>query len=71
MGVAYLRPPLRTTTRPCSPVAQLRFESDAKLWALYWPDRNERWRRYDGLEPASVGRVLEEIDDDPTCIFWG
>jgi hypothetical protein len=54
-----------------SPVAQMRFESKTERWALYWPDRNDRWRRYDDLEPTSVERVLDEIGDDPTCIFWG
>jgi hypothetical protein len=54
-----------------SPVANLRFESRTERWTLYWPDRNDRWRRYGDLEPASIERVLEEIDDDPTCIFWG
>jgi hypothetical protein len=54
-----------------SPVAQLRFDPKLELWALYWPDRNDRWHRYDGLEPTSVERVLREIADDPTCIFWG
>lgn len=54
-----------------SPVAQLRFDPKVQRWALYWPDRNNRWRRYEDLEPPSIERVLQEIADDPTCIFWG
>ncbi len=34
-------------------------------------DRNGRWHRYDDLEPGPVGKVLNEIEADPTCIFWG
>jgi len=54
-----------------SPVAQLRYDADGHLWSLYWADRNSRWHRYEDLEPGTVDRLLEEIEDDPTCIFWG
>lgn len=54
-----------------SPVADLRFESRTERWTLYCPDRNDGWRRYGDLEPADIERVLEEIEADPTCIFWG
>ena len=54
-----------------SPIAQLRFDPKVQQWTLYWPDRNDRWRRYEDLEPTSIERVLHEIADDPTCIFWG
>ncbi len=53
------------------PLAQLRFDPDSALWTLYWADRNSRWHRYDDLEPGSVVDLLEEIERDPTCIFWG
>lgn len=53
------------------PVAQLRYDPECHLWSLFWADRNSRWHRYDEQEPGSVDRLLEEIDDDPTCIFWG
>jgi hypothetical protein len=53
-------------------IAQLRYEPDAALWTLYWADRNSRWHRYDDLEPTSnLDDVLAEVDEDPTCIFWG
>jgi hypothetical protein len=52
-------------------VAQLRYDSDSHRWSLYWPDRNGRWHRYDGLKPGPVGKLLDEIEADPTCIFWG
>jgi hypothetical protein len=53
------------------PVAQLRYDTATTVWTLYWADRNSRWHRYDDLEPGTVDELLHEIDDDPTCIFWG
>ena len=53
-------------------IAQLRFEPADATWALYWADRNGRWHRYDDLDPTRVlEEVLAEIDEDPTCIFFG
>ena len=53
------------------PVAQLRYDPDSHLWTLYWADRNSRWHRYDDTEPGTADDLLNEIDEDPTCIFWG
>jgi hypothetical protein len=53
-------------------VARLRYTKSRGEWSLYWPDRNSKFRRYDQLEPtAQVALLLSEIDDDPTCTFWG
>ncbi len=53
-------------------VARLRYTTKVGLWTLYWSDRNGRWHRYDLIEPAPDVRVLlDEVDRDPTCIFWG
>jgi hypothetical protein len=53
-------------------VAQLRYDPEDGRWTLYWPDRNSRWHRYDGLLPTTdLAEVLAEINADPTCIFWG
>ena len=53
-------------------IAQLRFDPADATWALYWADRNSRWHRYDDLDPTRVlEEVLAEIDEDPTCIFFG
>jgi Protein of unknown function (DUF3024) len=39
---------------------------------LYWRDRNLRFNIYDLLPPSDrVDDLLDEIDRDPTCIFWG
>ena len=53
------------------PVAQLRYDPDATSWTLYWADRNSRWHRYDDIEPGTADELLNEINEDPTCIFWG
>ena len=52
-------------------VAQLRYSADTHHWSLYWADRNGRWHRYDDLDPGPVDKALNEIEADPTCIFWG
>lgn len=52
--------------------AQLRYDDDLEHWTLYWSDRNGRWHRYWDTEATnSVVPLLEEIDEDPTGIFWG
>ena len=52
-------------------MAQLRYSANTHYWSLYWADRNGRWHRYDDLEPSPVDKALNEIEGDPTCIFWG
>jgi hypothetical protein len=54
------------------PVARLRYTKASGTWALYWRDRNLRFHRYDRIEPAvNVSKLIDEIDRDPTGIFWG
>jgi hypothetical protein len=54
------------------PVARLRCTTASGTWALYWRDRNLRFHRYDRIEPAvNVSELIDEIDRDPTGIFWG
>lgn len=55
-----------------SPVAQFRFNSDHGDWSLYWRDRNQRWHPYeDHAGSKNIKRLLAEVDEDPTGIFWG
>ena len=55
-----------------SPVAQFRLDADTGLWSLYWRDRNRRWRLYEQCAPdRNLGRLLAQVDHDPTHIFWG
>jgi hypothetical protein len=55
-----------------SGVARLRYVVARGEWTLYWRDRNARWHRYDRIEPSSeITTLLQEVDSDPTGIFWG
>jgi hypothetical protein len=54
-----------------SPIARLRYTTD-QTWTLYWRDRNLRFHNYDQLAPSNqVENLLNELDHDPTHIFWG
>jgi Protein of unknown function (DUF3024) len=53
-------------------IARLRCTAGRGEWTLYWRDRNARWQRYERVEPSSnITALLDEIDSDPTGIFWG
>jgi hypothetical protein len=69
------RPPWRADFGPewsSSPVAQLRYDANARLWSLHYPDSNGRWWLYDDADPAGdVGPLLAAIDEDRSGIFWG
>jgi len=53
-------------------VARLRYTIKSGLWTLYYSDRNGRWHLYDLIGPTKDIRILlDEVDRDPTCIFWG
>jgi hypothetical protein len=53
-------------------IARLRYVVKHKHWVLYWRDRNQQWHRHDLVEPSSdILVLLDEIDRDPTGIFWG
>jgi LPS sulfotransferase NodH len=52
-------------------IAQLRYEGDG-TWTLYCADRNDRWTPYfdlDAHQPVDV--IIDELENDPTCLFWG
>jgi hypothetical protein len=54
------------------PVAQLRYRPEDHHWQLYCADRNSHWHRYTRSQPSvRVADLLDEIDNDPTGIFWG
>ena len=52
-------------------IARLTFHATRQHWALSWSDRNGAWHRYDQVRPGGIDAMLQEIDDDPTYIFWG
>ena len=54
------------------PIAQIRYNGKAGKWSLYCADRNSKWHEYYGSEPTQdLDIILNEIDKDPTRIFWG
>lgn len=73
VSIFECRPPWHTDLTEWSKVrvAQLRYSTDNHRWSLYWADRNGRWHRYDDLKPGPVDTLLNEIEADTTCIFWG
>jgi hypothetical protein len=54
------------------PIVRLRYTKSRREWALFWRDRNLKFHLYDLVEPTrNVETLLDEVDRDPTCIFWG
>lgn len=50
----------------------MRYAAKSATWTLYWSDRNDRWHRYELIGPtADIRTLLDEVDQDPTGIFWG
>ncbi|MFC6236411.1 DUF3024 domain-containing protein [Longivirga aurantiaca] len=55
-----------------SPIARLRYTKSTGLWSLYWCDQHEAFHLYPYSSPTStVADLLDEIDRDPTALFWG
>jgi hypothetical protein len=53
-------------------IAQLRYDERSRSWGLYWPRATGRWLRYDGISCSpDVDTLLDEIDADPSGVFWG
>ena len=54
------------------PIARFRFDNAARLWTLYWRDRNLRWHLYNLPKPSpSLSALPAEVERDRTAIFWG
>lgn len=53
-------------------VARMKYDESSGGWTLHWFDRNTKAHRYELLEANQpVRRVLQEIEDNATGIFWG
>ena len=53
-------------------IAQFRFNHSTGRWTLYCADRNNKWHQYLDVEPTSrFERLLDEVNADPTGIFFG
>jgi hypothetical protein len=68
------RPPWREDYGPewtRSAIAKLRYVGTTRLWTLYYCRHTGRWERYPLLGPTRrLGELLDELRDDPICIFW-
>jgi hypothetical protein len=54
------------------PIARLRYTKSRNRWSLYWRDRNLKFHEYELADPTpDIQDLLDEIDRDPTSIFWG
>ena len=57
--------------------AQFRYNPYTGKWKLFAPDRNAKWHDYSQWKgnwdnsPCDFDRLLEEVEADPTGIFWG
>ncbi len=53
-------------------VAKFRYTSTHRSWTLFWADRNGRWHRYENfVDRRNFLDLLQEVEKDPTGIFWG
>jgi Protein of unknown function (DUF3024) len=53
-------------------IAKFRFVSAANEWRLFCQFRDLKWRAYQPLASApDFETLLQEVDRDPTGIFWG
>jgi Protein of unknown function (DUF3024) len=71
--IVEVRPPWDHVGDPTRfPIARLRWNRAKGHWSLYWRDRNSAFHEYDLSNPTPrVQRLLDVIDRDDTCIFWG
>jgi hypothetical protein len=52
--------------------ARFQYHPATHRWMLKWSDRNGRFYPYEGFEGVrSFERLVDEVDADPACIFFG
>jgi hypothetical protein len=73
--IVECRPPWREDFGPEwseNPQARMKYDAAQGAWTLYWFDRNSRAHVYDLIPPHQpIEAILDGIERDPTCIFWG
>ena len=53
-------------------IAQFRYDESEGTWTLYCADRNNKWYIYMDCDSSKdLSELLQEVDDDPTGIFFG
>jgi hypothetical protein len=54
------------------PVAKFRYVQSRRVWQLYCQFRDLKWHLYEPLtEARTIDALLDEVEADPTGIFWG
>jgi hypothetical protein len=75
VNIVERRPPWREDYGPewsRVPIARLRYVASTRLWTLYYHRHTGRWERYPLLGPSRrVTDLLDEIAEDPICLFRG
>lgn len=53
-------------------IAQFRFTPEDNKWTLYWWRHTGKWYKYKEIQPINdLQDLVNEVDEDPTAIFWG
>ena len=53
-------------------IAQFRYIRTANKWRLFFRDQHAKWHIYGRIEDADrFEKLLKEVEEDPTGIFWG
>jgi hypothetical protein len=53
-------------------VAKLKFNRKAGEWGLFWQRASLKWEAYEPLaQSRDLALLVEEIDRDPHCCFFG
>ena len=53
-------------------IAKFTYIGSQSQWRLYCQHRDLRWHSYQALPAdSSFAKLLDEVDADPTGIFWG
>ena len=68
-------------SRPCSissqlwvenPIVKFHYDPDTLRWHLYSMGGSGKWEKYPELKSTNhLKALIEEIEKDPYCVFWG
>jgi hypothetical protein len=75
LTICECRPPWRENFGPewsRFPIARLHYTKNTGQWALDWRDRNQKYHRFEHVEPSpQVQDLLDYLGDRADPIFWG
>ena len=65
----YFKDPTQWTERK---IAQFRYDLNENKWKLFWWRHTGKWYKYEDTKPKNnLQNLVDEVDKDPTGIFWG